>query len=126
MLNLNISKSGPFFDGAMDKAIQDFELAAEEAIAVEGAQLVKERLHEVLKHPTGRYESKIHVDLVQGSYLVTDGGFVTGPWLEGVGSRNKTTRFKGYATFRKITDLLRSRAGEIAEKVLPKFLERMN
>jgi len=42
---------------------------------------------------------------------VHDRGVVYGPWLEGVGSRNKTSRFKGYWAAR--------RAGQAVEATVP-------
>jgi len=34
-------------------------------------------------------------------WKISDNGVIYGPWLEGVGSRNATTRFKGYANYRR-------------------------
>ncbi len=39
-----------------------------------------------------------------------DGGVVYGPWLEGTSRRNQTTRFKGYASFRRTKDWLNKSA----------------
>jgi hypothetical protein len=59
--------------------------------------------------------------------VVQDGGVIYGPWLEGVGSRNRTTRFKGYFTFRRTTAQLNVRATPIAEELLHgKYLREMN
>ena len=45
------------------------------------------------------------------------GGAVYGPWLEGVGSRNATTRFKGYWAFRKATSALDHAIEEIGDRL---------
>ena len=58
----------------------------------------------------GKVESNLHA-------LITDGGMVYGPWLEGIGSRNETSRFKGYSSFRKTAQWLQERIGDIAAKV---------
>lgn len=77
--------------------------------------------HASFKMPTGYYESHVHTSNAFGGLEIGDGGHagpVYGPWLEGVGSRNITTRFKGYHTFRKVTTLLERHIVEIAERIL--------
>ena len=50
----------------------------------------------------------------------------TWPWLEGVSSRNATTRFKGYRPFAQVRRALRAgKAQEIAEKALEELLPQM-
>lgn len=44
---------------------------------------------------------------------VLNSNAVYGPWIEGTGSRNRTTRFKGYRTFRTIGQEMRTQAGSI-------------
>lgn len=47
-----------------------------------------------------------------------------GPWLEGTGSRNETTRFKGYHAFRQAgQDLDRDAAGMVGEALTPYVAE---
>jgi hypothetical protein len=121
-MGISVSASGPLFDGTAEKAIRDFRLAAERDIAEVGVGLVKDRLHSVLKHPTGRYESRIGISK---DNLITDGGIVYGPWLEGVSSRNTKTRFKGYSTFRRVKQELQVKAAEIAEKTLQNYIDGM-
>jgi len=81
----------------MDDYIDELEEnAAEKALAD-----IKDIYHMSFRHPTGFYESNVRVS--NSGTEVTDGGYsgpVYGPWLEGVGSRNATTRFKGYHAFR--------------------------
>lgn len=56
---------------------------------------------------TGNYRRNVRpVWKDQLSALITDGGVIYGPWLEGTSSRNETTRFKGYASFRKTVEWL--------------------
>ena len=55
---------------------------------------------------TGNYRRNVS-GRVQGSKgVIDDGNVVYGPWLEGTSSRNATTPFKGYASFRKTSDWL--------------------
>lgn len=117
--------SGPVFDGRADRAVKDFIHAATQAVGEQGVTDVRTHLHGVLKHPTGNYER--HINVVQGtlSATLTDGGVVYGPWLEGVSSRNTRTRFKGYATFRRVTQALQSKTTRITYDVLRHFIGRM-
>jgi hypothetical protein len=116
-----VNVRGPLFDGRAAKAVEAFSRDAEREVAREGAGLVRARLRGVLRHPTGYYESRV----TSTDNRVHDSRVVYGPWLEGVGERNKTTRFKGYATFRRTTSELRAKAPAIARAILPKYLGRM-
>jgi hypothetical protein len=95
---------------ATDEATEDVARAA--------VQRVHERLHAVLKHPTGYYERHVVADLGAVPPRVHDSGVVYGPWLEGIGSRNATTRFKGYQTFRRAAQELSTDVVKISE---PRF-----
>ncbi len=88
--------------------------------------MVLERLGHVLRHPTGYYESQVRTEMRSDSEaFVTDGGVVYGPWLEGTGSRNETTRFKGYRTFRTIAQELDARATELVEPDVQRAVREM-
>ncbi len=122
MSDVEIHVHGPIFDGRAEAAAAEFAYhAAPEAIAKEGARMVVDGLHAVIRHPTGYYESHVSAK----GHTIQDGGVIYGPWLEGVGSRNRTTRFKGYFTFRRTTAAIQARAKEIADRVLPEYLRRM-
>jgi hypothetical protein len=116
---------GPLFNGVAERAVLDLAARIEREVGAEGADAVRARLGEVLQHPTGYYESHIHAEPDGGDVDVTDGGIVYGPWLEGTGSRNRTTRFKGYGTFRRVAQALDRRAEHIAEQVTPEYVRRM-
>ncbi len=64
---------------------------------------------------TGHYRRSINGEVKSSSQgLIHDSGVIYGPWLEGVGRRNKTSRFKGYQMFRKARQKLRAKQGAIA------------
>lgn len=91
----------------------------------EGAEMallsIKRTYHRNFQHPTGYYESNVRVHSTSQGAEVWDGGHagpVYGPWLEGVGSRNATTRFKGYHAFRKAAEMLERRIEERGEALL--------
>ena len=124
-ISIDSSSGGPLFDGRAGAAVAAFCDEAEEEIGQYGVNVIRIELGTVLKHPTGRYQSQIQTDQVVGDLAINDNGIIYGPWLEGVGSRNKTTRFKGYFTFRRMTQVIQREAAGIAEKALPRFLRRM-
>lgn len=107
-----VKASGPLFDGTASALVQRYteEGGAEVARWAEGE--VQRVLQQVLRHPTGYYQSQVRVNRVSNdSFALTDGGVVYGPWLEGVGSRNyPVTRFKGYGTFRRVAKRVEQRA----------------
>jgi len=57
--------------------------------------------------------------------VISDSGVVYGPWLEGVGSRNQATRFKGYAIFRRTRDKLQRLSRDILDKHVKKALGKL-
>jgi hypothetical protein len=121
-----LKKSGPLFDGRAKRDVTEYLFAATGAVAGEGVNLVRASGRSDYQHPTGYYESQVQTDLAHDGTLVWDSDVIYGPWLEGVSSRNQTTRFKGYHTFRKMTPVLDKRARAIAYRILDRFVERMN
>lgn len=124
-MSVTVKNSGPLFNGEAQAAVEAFTDEAEEAVADYAVNEIQNELGHVLKHPTGYYKSKIQTNRQSDNNLVTDGDVVYGPWLEGVSSRNKSTRFKGYATFRRVTQRIANEVGPVAERVLPKYLRKM-
>src|SRR3990172_8731549 len=93
--------NGPLFDLRARREFDRFRDELEEEAAEFTLDHIKDTFHTHFKHPTGYYESNVRI---KNGNEVWDGGFggpVYGPWLEGVGSRNNTTRFRGYHAFRK-------------------------
>ena len=57
---------------------------------------------------------------------IDDGGKVEyGPWLEGTSSRNQTTRFPGYHSFRTVGQELEKKSDDVLEKHIGKAARRM-
>lgn len=108
MSDVTIFETGPLFDGALAAALKQGIHEAQVAVAELGQREVRSRLRSVLRHPTGYYSSRVRAEVGASDPRVTDSRVIYGNWLEGTGSRNKTTRFKGYATFRKVTQRLNS------------------
>jgi hypothetical protein len=128
-LHVDVDTSGPMFNGVAEAELKRYMRAVPAAVAKEGKLMVKERLHQVLKHPTGYYESRVRI-YANGalSRVIVGDNVIYGAWLEGVGSRNSpVTRFKGYRTFREVGQALDHLSGEIAELLLrDHYLPAMN
>ena len=116
---------GPLFDGSAERLSKQMCTEIEQQVAEAGVGIVGGILKQVLRNPTGRYESGITSEPGGGDMLVTDSGIVYGTWLEGTSRRNKETRFKGYATFRRATEILQERADEIAQPIVDDYVRRM-
>jgi hypothetical protein len=124
-VRVNTGASGPWATGRAARALHDYADDVEYQVAREGERMVHQRLRQVLRHPTGYYESKISVDRAGDGYKVHDGRIVYGPWLEGTGSRNSpVTRFPGYFTFRRTKPLLDRKAPQIARELLARYRSR--
>lgn len=125
-MGVEVTMKGPLFDGSATRIMDDFVEDASREIAEAGVNAVQDRLGQVLKDDTGRYRGKVTTDRASAEgWNITDGGVVYGPWLEGTSSRNKTTRFKGYQTFRRTRQWLDGRATKIAESKLGRYLNQM-
>lgn len=123
---VNVTYRGPLFDGRAkvmtDRAVRDME----HHLAEVGADYVRGELDRVLRKQTPYYRLQITTTEYPGSTVVNDGGMVYGPWLEGTGSRNKTTRFKGYATFRRMTVKLNAESTRILQPYADMLVEKIN
>lgn len=117
--------SGPIFDGGAEKALKEFMVKSGDVIGQQIVNSVRMTLGSVLQNPTGAYERGIQTERQQDDLVVNDSGIVYGPWLEGVSSRNSSSRFKGYATFRKTFQQMEAKAKGISEGVLNKYMDKM-
>ncbi len=124
---MDLAQKGKIFSQAATQAeAKRMVITINDAIAQATRQEILARLGRVLQNPTGYYESQITVDRRQIYRGVTDNNVVYGGWLEGVSSRNRTTRFKGYHTFRLARQTIDRRKKQIAAPHLAAFTRRMN
>jgi len=114
--------TGALFDARRCNAIFDeFTDDLEEEGAEWALSHIRSTFHTHFKQPTGYYESNVRIHNTSTGHEVWDGGEagpVYGPWLEGVGSRNQATRFKGYHAFRKAATALERRVEGMGERLL--------
>lgn len=126
MTDVNVSFHGPLFDGRAQAAMPEIVDAISGALGTEGKRRVLSGLDATLRRPTGAYRSRISLyGPTGGQARVHDRMGIYGPWLEGTGSRNRTTRFKGYRNFRTATQVLQRAAKPLAEHVIGQHLHKL-
>lgn len=125
MATVNVTFTGSLFQGHPDHVIDAFLDEATREVAAQGLADVHQILNAKIQHPTPYYETQVTIDQARDGWVVHDRGIVYGPWLEGVSSRNQSTRFKGYHAFRQATQQLERKAPQLAERLLPKYLGRL-
>ena len=118
--------TGPLFDGRALREAERARISVQDDVADAVFSEVHDLLDASLKNPTGYYESRIRTDRATTSNTVSDSGVIYGPWLEGTSNRNQTTRFKGYATFRRAYQRIEARAGQIGNDAIRPHVARMN
>lgn len=101
----------------------------EDAVWAVGAQALAD-VHGILdksiREPTPFYETQLMVERMSPDRVkVHDQGVVYGPWLEGVGSRNKTTKFKGYKAFRTTRQQLGRKIPALVQPFLNQLIRRL-
>ena len=142
-MSSNVRLSGPLFDGTAQRAAHRGTIAIRQELANEGARLAYAALTASIRHhgtgraergitqtdrsrayQTGHYTMPVIVGMDET--IVTTDLATYGPWLEGTGSRNLTTRFKGYHSFRMAGQALNGVAEEIGEDVIAPYVREMN
>jgi hypothetical protein len=118
MPGARVEFKGPFFEAGRRSAVmRKLERDTQDEIDAYAVDLIRTLLGEVLKHPTGYYQSQIKAHRHTTHTIIDDDRVVYGPWLEGTGSRNyPVTRFRGYHTFRRANQILPEKAHAIARR----------
>lgn len=120
-LRIRTRTEGALFDARAHRIFEEFTEDLEEEGAEWALAHIRGTFHTSFRQPTGYYESHVETHNTSFGMEVWDGGQagpVYGPWLEGVGSRNNTTRFKGYHAFRKAAQALERRIEGMGERLL--------
>lgn len=127
-LDVHSDVKGPLTDGRALRAHDEYVQDVSRVVAKQGERIVVSLLKGSIKNPTPRYWYSIHIEPTGGSaWDVTDNNAVYGPWLEGVGSRNRgRPGFPGYASFRRASQMLDRQAWYVADRHLALFIPRMN
>jgi hypothetical protein len=126
-MGIDIRVEGPLFDGRAARAMQAAADDAREAIAEFAEEHALSLMGATFRNPTGYYESNVQTTRVSAdTSLVHDNGVVYGPWLEGVGSRNRPRPgFPGYHHWRQTKGLVAARGPMIADRAVQRHLPEM-
>lgn len=126
----NVIFRGPLFNGAAVRDLDAALVAVKREVADEAEREWQTNMTDSFQHSTGRYQSTVNVARRGLDLVVNDGypgsGVLYGPWLEGLGSRNETTRFKGYFAQRRATQTVDRKVPEIAEPIIRAFIAKAN
>lgn len=125
MPDITVTATGPLLTGAAPHVMRDFLDDATWEVGTQGLADVHQLLDASIRHPTPYYETQITVQRLARDVVVHDRGVVYGPWLEGTGSRNRTTRFKGYHSFRKATQQLQAEVPGLVAPILARHLAKL-
>lgn len=140
-----VSFSGPVFDSRGKTYLAQGLNAIRHKVAQECAEraqtfLVSATRHDIMDRAprsimttdknivitTGKYTMPVVVPDPLTDTVVTMNLATYGPWLEGTGSRNLTTRFKGYHSFRLAAQIMQPFGGPAAEAAMEPYTEKMN
>lgn len=115
--SLDVHLSGPTLEGLGPTVVDRMLAEATTELADYTRFEVLMQLDQVLQNPTGYYESQI-VDQTINPWLhsINDSNVIYGPWLEGIGSRNRPRPgFPGYHTFRTVKNRMEQRTKVIMQ-----------
>jgi len=121
----DVTVSGPIFDGRAVAAVARFCEDAQSEVAQQGLADVHEIYNARIRNPTPYYETQLTMEIIGADAVVHDRGIIYGPWLNGTGTRNATTRFKGYAGFRITKQQLPGKVPGLIEPILARYLPEM-
>jgi hypothetical protein len=113
---------GPIEEHRMDHDAHAYSHDVAEALAEDAEDIWVRNLQGSIRHPTPYYWTRIDKrEVTPTRYEVHDHDIVYGPWLEGTGSRNETTIFKGYWSMARAKEMVKRRRGNIARRILREY-----
>jgi hypothetical protein len=140
MIGIKAKVGGPMF--ARDVIRQGVRGAVQATLDVTAARLsqqlrsgpkgvflsVKDAKKRGSKPSTGNYRRNVGKTkrmISDYNAFITDGGVIYGPWLEGTSTRNQSTRFEGYGTFRKTAQHIQKNLRKIIAVPIARMKQRM-
>ena len=138
-IGASVDATGPLFEGQPAKIV----LRAVSASIRQLVELGTDRLDQILrprpsgvflsvseaapgKASTGNYRRNINAVIRSRNAVIDDGGVIYGPWLEGTATRNQTTRFKGYASFRRVAGWIEKKKPMVLKFQFDKAIRGLN
>jgi hypothetical protein len=130
-MTVDVVVKGPLFDGRAPELAARCASDITDRVAAFALEAVQRNLDRSIKHPTPYYETQINLRVTAESMTihersVNDRGVIYGGFLEGTSSRNQTTRFKGYSSFRKAATQTEQAAPRLANQIVDQYVSRMN
>ncbi len=126
MLEVTVHTDGPLLAGRGPEVVRRFTDDATYEVAGQGRADVMTNLERSVRHPTPYYETQVKTERAGRDMSVNDSGVIYGPWLEGTSSRNTTTKFKGYASFRRAAQQLQGQVPALVAPILHRYLSELN
>jgi len=129
---IHVNERGPLFSGVAEAELAAAVLAVQEEVASYAEFQWQMNMTESFQNPSEppRYQSHVNILKRGGDLVVNDGypgsGLVYGPWLEGIGSRNASTRFKGYFALRRAANSVAQKTAAIAKPIIDAFITKAN
>lgn len=124
-LDIDVKVTGPLLTGQAPAIVAQLSDEATEEIGRAAYAEVATNLDRSIRNPTPYYETQITLDTVGHDRKIHDRGVIYGSWLEGTSSRNQSTRFKGYASFRRAWQKIQRDAPLIADAAIRRGLARL-
>jgi len=137
-LTTTVEMRGRFFDGtarrrltrAVSEAVRDLTSEAEtflnDRLRPQSGGGVYKNIGVAEGGSTGNYRRNISTHMRQLNALISDGGVIYGPWLEGISSRNATTRFKGYSSFRRAAQFAQEKSNRVFRAYISTYVRNVN
>lgn len=124
-MGIEVRKRGPVLDGSAGRILESMGKEAEEDVAQKAYDTIHQIMGASFRNPSGYYESRVTVSNQGDSMVLSDSGVVYGPWLEGIGSRNGRSRFKGYHMFRRTTQAIEAEAAKDVDATIGRNMGRL-
>lgn len=123
-----VTFSGPFFRGDPSRLVKESTLEIARETTDYAKEAVKDQLYPGHGVLTGKFRASVTGEIQQSRHgVVFARDVVKGPWLEsGAGHRYGSTRFRGYAMFRRGRDRTQSEVPRIANKVVDQLVRKLN
>ncbi len=125
-LEIELVATGPLFDGTAGAIVDAWLEESATEVMRDGLAEIGLQMDIYFRDPTPYYETQVVVDRVGSDWVLHDRGVIYGPWLDGSGSRNSTSRFRGYPHWRRTVQYLQEeRIPEWATRGLQVLIGRL-
>lgn len=125
-MGATLTESGQFFSGDPAAGIRSTADEWTRTLAVTGAADIRATQNATFRTQTPHARLQTEARREAPGWMIWDQRLIYGPWLEGTGSRNRTSRFKGYGIWRAAVGKINSRAVAIGQPIVARWCGRMN